>query len=393
MNDSDQTLETPITNSGKSKHSSDLMDENNLFDDFQETCSDQEQTLPILKKIDDLSCKVQNLRKEPYSSLQEITFNVLMLQVKSCSLIYHFSTRCKPDAETYSALISVHARAGQWCWAMNIMEDMLRAALQLAAKDLLNKYKGQSLEAFVEYVCDGSTTCVYLPPGYQFVQVFVAGVQLEWAIKMQTCDCIEPQWHNEIKDLLIYTGPELVTECYAIMVLILPLNGLRRWHIHELELVDVAADQVAVALSHAEILEDSMRASNQLMEQNLALESARQEAEIEIQAYTDFITVMCHEMMTPMHAVIILSSLLVETELTPDQRFLLMETIQKNCNLLSVLIDDVLDISRLYDGSIELDTSIFSVHDMFVEVIPKAQSLDILIFFFDRMTYQPICKM
>ncbi|KAK1354263.1 Ethylene receptor [Heracleum sosnowskyi] len=163
-----------------------------------------------------------------------------------------------------------------------------------------------------------------------------------------------------------YDGPELVTECYAIMVLILPLNGLRRWHRHELELVEVAADQVAVALSHAEILEDSMRASNQIMEQNLALESARKEAEIEIQAYTDFITVMCHEMMTPMHAVIILSSLLLETELTPDQRFL-MVTIQKNCNLLSVLIDDVLDISRLYDGSIELDTSIFSVHDMFVE--------------------------
>ncbi|GKA64773.1 pentatricopeptide repeat-containing protein [Tanacetum coccineum] len=37
--------------------------------------------------------------------------------------------RCKPDAETYNALISAHGRAGQWRWATNIMEDMLRAAV------------------------------------------------------------------------------------------------------------------------------------------------------------------------------------------------------------------------------------------------------------------------
>ncbi|GMP61748.1 hypothetical protein CsSME_00024089 [Camellia sinensis var. sinensis] len=37
--------------------------------------------------------------------------------------------RCKPDAETYNALINAHGRAGQWRWAMNIMEDMLRASV------------------------------------------------------------------------------------------------------------------------------------------------------------------------------------------------------------------------------------------------------------------------
>lgn len=37
--------------------------------------------------------------------------------------------RCKPDAETYNALINAHGRAGQWRWAINIMDDMLRAAV------------------------------------------------------------------------------------------------------------------------------------------------------------------------------------------------------------------------------------------------------------------------
>ncbi|KAI3471686.1 hypothetical protein Pfo_028336 [Paulownia fortunei] len=37
--------------------------------------------------------------------------------------------RCKPDVETYNALIYAHGRAGQWRWGLNIMEDMLRAAI------------------------------------------------------------------------------------------------------------------------------------------------------------------------------------------------------------------------------------------------------------------------
>ncbi|XP_073153720.1 pentatricopeptide repeat-containing protein At2g41720 isoform X1 [Henckelia pumila] len=37
--------------------------------------------------------------------------------------------RCNPDVETYNALINAHGRAGQWRWGVNIMEDMLRAAV------------------------------------------------------------------------------------------------------------------------------------------------------------------------------------------------------------------------------------------------------------------------
>lgn len=37
--------------------------------------------------------------------------------------------RCQPNVETYNSLISAHGRAGQWRWAKNIMEDMLRASV------------------------------------------------------------------------------------------------------------------------------------------------------------------------------------------------------------------------------------------------------------------------
>lgn len=171
-----------------------------------------------------------------------------------------------------------------------------------------------------------------------------------------------------LSNFQINDWPELSTKRYALMVLMLPSDSARQWHVHELELVEVVADQVAVALSHAAILEESMRARDLLMQQNIALDSARREAETAIRARNDFLAVMNHEMRTPMHAIIALSSLLQETELTPEQR-LMVETILKSSNLLATLINDVLDLSRLEDGSLQLQIGTFNLHAVFREVL------------------------
>ncbi|EEF29137.1 ethylene receptor [Ricinus communis] len=171
-----------------------------------------------------------------------------------------------------------------------------------------------------------------------------------------------------LSNFQINDWPELSTKRYALMVLMLPSDSARQWHAYELELVEVVADQVAVALSHAAILEESMRARDLLMEQNVALDHARREAETAIRARNDFLAVMNHEMRTPMHAIIALSSLLQETELTPEQR-LMVETILKSSNLLATLINDVLDLSRLEDGSFQLDMGTINLHAVFREVL------------------------
>ncbi|XP_040986174.1 ethylene receptor [Juglans microcarpa x Juglans regia] len=171
-----------------------------------------------------------------------------------------------------------------------------------------------------------------------------------------------------LSNFQINDWPELSTKRYALMILMLPSDSARQWHVHELELVEVVADQVAVALSHAAILEESMRARDLLMEQNVALDLARREAETAVRARNDFLAVMNHEMRTPMHAIIALSSLLQETELTPEQR-LMVETILKSSYLLDTLINDVLDLSRLEDGSLQLDIGTFNLHSIFKEAL------------------------
>ncbi|KAF6148417.1 hypothetical protein GIB67_038772 [Kingdonia uniflora] len=175
-----------------------------------------------------------------------------------------------------------------------------------------------------------------------------------------------PLWH--LSNLQINDWPELSTKRYAVMVLMLPSDSERQWHAHELELIEVVADQVAVTLSHAAILEESMRARDHLAKQNVSLDLARREPETAIRAHNDFLAIMNHEMRTVMHAIIALYSLLQETELTVEQR-LMVETVLKSSNLLATLINDVLDLSRLEDRSLELDLRSFNLHSIFREVI------------------------
>ncbi|NP_001280830.1 ethylene response sensor 1-like [Malus domestica] len=175
-----------------------------------------------------------------------------------------------------------------------------------------------------------------------------------------------------LSNFQINDWPDVSAKSYAIMVLILPTDGTRKWREHELELVDTPSVPSFVALSHAAILEESMRARKQLTEQNDALDLAWREAEMAIHARDDFLAVMNHEMRTPMHAIIALSSLLLDTELTPEER-LMIETALKSSNLLETLVNDELDLSRLEDDSLELDTERFNLHGVFREVMNLVQ--------------------
>ncbi|KAJ7569991.1 hypothetical protein O6H91_01G102700 [Diphasiastrum complanatum] len=55
--------------------------------------------------------------------------------------------RCKPDVDTYNALINVHGRAGQWRWAMQIFDEMLRAAgMFLEARKVLKEMRNSGCQ-------------------------------------------------------------------------------------------------------------------------------------------------------------------------------------------------------------------------------------------------------
>ncbi|MBA0830864.1 hypothetical protein Goarm_015365 [Gossypium armourianum] len=170
--------------------------------------------------------------------------------------------------------------------------------------------------------------------------------------------------------------PELVQTCYAILVCVLPSEQNRSWSNQELEIVKVVADQVAVALSHAAVLEESQLMRDQLVEQNRALQLARQNAMRASEVRNAFQKVMSDGMRRPMHSILGLLSMMQDGNLNNDQR-IIVDSMMKTSNVLSTLINDVMDISTMDNGRSPLEKRSLHLHSMIKEAACLAKCLSV----------------
>ena len=168
--------------------------------------------------------------------------------------------------------------------------------------------------------------------------------------------------------------PELVDTCYAILVLVLPFVNSRTWSYQELEIVEVVADQVAVALSHAAVLEESQLTREKLAEQNRALQQAKENAMMASQARNSFQKVMSHGLRRPMHSILGLISMIQDETMGSEQK-IVIDTIMKTSNVLATLINDVMEISAKDNGRFPLEMRPFQLHAMIKEASCLAKCL------------------
>lgn len=84
-------------------------------------------------------------------------------------------------------------------------------------------------------------------------------------------------------------------------------------------------------------------------------------------AKSEFLAMMSHEIRTPMNGVLGFTALLKESPLTPRQREYI-ETIETSGNNLLHLINDILDLSKVESGQIELAPTSFSLRNFLQEI-------------------------
>ncbi len=143
---------------------------------------------------------------------------------------------------------------------------------------------------------------------------------------------------------------------------------IRLWNDQYIRLIDSrgpGGDLVSLALN----ITESVRYER-------ALKVARDKAEAANRAKSAFLANMSHEIRTPMNGVVGMADLLTETPLTEDQR-LFVDTIRNSGEALLVIINDVLDYSKIEADKMVLHPEPFDLERCLHEIVtllqPKAR--------------------
>ena len=151
---------------------------------------------------------------------------------------------------------------------------------------------------------------------------------------------------------------------------------IRLWNGQYIKLIDQrghGGDVVSLALN----ITDTIRYEKELKD-------ARRRAEAANRAKSSFLANMSHEIRTPMNGVVGMAELLMETELTEEQR-LFTSTIKNSGEALLVIINDVLDYSKIEAEKLVLHAEPFDlercIHELvtLMQVNARDKGLDVLV--------------
>jgi signal transduction histidine kinase/HAMP domain-containing protein/CheY-like chemotaxis protein len=134
------------------------------------------------------------------------------------------------------------------------------------------------------------------------------------------------------------------------------LSYYRSWREDEVDLLQDIAQQVAIALRQAQLYQEAQEATR---------------------LKSEFLANMSHEFRTPLNAIIGFSEMIASRrfgELTPKQADYVQNVIHSGRHLLT-LVNDILDLSKIESGNMEMHYELFDLPQVFMESVNVLQGL------------------
>jgi PAS domain S-box-containing protein len=244
----------------------------------------------------------------------------------------------------------------------DLLREMLARIRELLATDsaaiLLLTEDGQSLSVRATIGFEEAAMGLRVPVG-QGVAGSIAASRAPLVVEdLSAVEVINPVLRQNARSLI---GAPLIVEGRLIGVIHADTTRPRRFTEGDVRLLQLAADRVALAIEHARLYEVERQARRQAEEANRMKD--------------EFLTLVSHELRSPLNAILGYAALLRYGGLDTQKVIEAAEVIERGGKAQAQLIDDLLDTARIISGKLRLElgpVDLVSVIEQAVQTIRPA---------------------
>ena len=176
----------------------------------------------------------------------------------------------------------------------------------------------------------------------------------------------EREWFNHL-EAEVYLPIFSKREWIGLLALGAKISG-KRYSEEDLVTLSALANQTAVALENARLVENLVQLNTELRQAYRALDRANRDLERLDQTKSDFISIASHELRTPLTTIIGYTEMLLENRTLPPGVHEMLQSISKGTHRLHEIMDSMFDIAQIDTRTLQLNLTPVDTASLIKEV-------------------------